>query len=93
MKTITIQVGNSDDKLTQREWSDFLRAIAQAIETHAPETHFFATSAGDRPWQNACWVIAATNEQAELILAGVVRARLAYGQDSAAWTEGTTLFV
>lgn len=27
MNTICIQIGNSDDKLTQKEWSDFVKEI------------------------------------------------------------------
>jgi hypothetical protein len=32
MRTITVQIGNSDDKLTQVGWSDFVRHVARTDE-------------------------------------------------------------
>lgn len=42
MKTATIQIGNSDDKLTQSEWSDFVSAIKDAVQRFSERIHFLA---------------------------------------------------
>lgn len=34
MKTVTIIIGNSDDKLTQREWSEFVYFRCNTWERH-----------------------------------------------------------
>jgi len=41
MKTITIQIGNSDDKLSQASWSEFVERARQLISVHSRVVHFF----------------------------------------------------
>lgn len=95
--TVTIQIGNSDNKLTQAEWSDFVKLVgdylARYVEDRAAEIHFFASSAGHAPWQNAAWVVAITAEHEAALRADIGIARRKFRQDSAAWTTGETSFV
>lgn len=93
MKTITLQVGNSDDKLTQKEWAAFVSEITSTLKDSRVEMHFFACSAGDAPWQNAAWVFEASAATKIEVQINVRRIRRSYRQDSAAWTEGTTTFI
>lgn len=93
MRTIIIQIGNTDDKLSQREWSEYCRIIQGAINGHALQIHF---SGGSEFWQvrqNACWVFSIEPDKADVLrdLVAVVRAE--FRQDSVAWTEGETAFV
>lgn len=94
MKTITVQIGNSDDKLTQKGWSYFVKEIASALEEREITVHFFGTSPGNDEWQNACWVF---NHEDNAKLTGlkweIKRIRKKYMQDSVAWTEGETRFI
>ena len=92
MITATIQIGNSDDKLTQKEWAAFIRATHKVADYHG-DVHFSGFSVPDAVWQNACWVV-------EIHEAGVRRLReqlaeLArrFRQDSIALTTGVTVFV
>jgi hypothetical protein len=93
MKTMTIQIGNSDDKLTQKEWNAYWNAVNFEISNIAFEIHFVGGSDAVARWQNYCWVIAISeaNEQALKNFLTVVRTR--YQQDSVAVTVGTTMFV
>lgn len=95
--TVTIQIGNTDNKLTQAEWSAFVKLVGDYIERYvedrAAEIHFFASSAGHAPWQNAAWIVSITADYAPLLRADIITARVKFRQDSAAWTTGETSFV
>lgn len=93
MNTLTIQIGNSDDKLTQKRWAQFIRDVAEAVERSAFEIHFRGCSEPDKDWQNACWVIAVSDEGAEELRCNLKDIREEYCQDSVAWTMGATMFV
>ncbi len=67
---VYISIGNSDDKLTQREWSEFVadvdrslrwwcneNASTAALNSPAGRIHGHWLSASDSPWQNACWCV------------------------------------
>lgn len=95
MKTITIQIGNSDDKLTQNEWSEFVSKVDRALELFNARVHFRGGSYNDAPWQNFCWVFLYHEDNSN---SGALRAHLGllrkdFKQDSLAWAEGNTLFI
>ena len=93
MRTIIIQIGNSDDKLTQAEWSLYCRRVQAAINGHLGKIHFAGGSDYHMPWQNACWVVELGPAMADCLRAELVRVREEFRQDSLAWTEGETAFV
>ena len=93
MKTITLQIGNSDDKLTQREWAAFVGDIDHEINVLAEDVHFCGFSPGDAPWQNACWVFELETDRENELKALVTGHRARFKQDSVAWTKGQTAFV
>lgn len=91
METITLQIGNTDDKLSQQAWADFYEEIDRAVCRYALKLHFYGTPPAHAPRQNACWVfdIVAQDELRER----VTFTRLKFGQDSVAWTRGRTEFI
>jgi len=93
MRTIIIQIGNTDDKLTQVEWSAFCRHMQAAINEHAQQIHFAGGAEYHMPWQNACWVFEIAPVMADCLRPKVIALRTEYRQDSVAWTEGETAFV
>ena len=93
MKTITFQIGNSDDKLTQREWAAFVEDIDHEINVLAKHVHFCGFSLGDAAWQNACWVFELETARENELKTLVTEHRSRFKQDSVAWTEGQTVFV
>ena len=53
--TVTVQIGNSDDRLPQRRWWEFVRTVDHKIQRMG-KVWFSGGSASDAPWQNYCWV-------------------------------------
>jgi len=91
-KTVTIQIGNSDDKLTQVEWHQFVREMTLAVHAGAYQVHFFGGPINYEPYQNAAWIIEIGGNCLSLRMT-VEEIRKKYKQDSAAWTEGHTEFI
>jgi hypothetical protein len=93
--TITLQIGNSDDKLTQIEWSDYVKMMTSVVDAYKQELHFSAGSPTNSRWQNYCWVFTIENDNLvrDALYRQVYDIRQKYKQDSAAFTEGKTLFV
>ncbi len=88
--TVVVQIGNSDDKLTQREWVQFIMDTRSLVNSLA-QIHFSGGSSPTAVWQNYCIV-------AEARSLNDLRSRLAdlatrYRQDSIALTLGKTEFV
>lgn len=94
MKTITIQIGNTDDKLSQERWSAFYIATLDACLSHGDQVHFSGHSEPDARWQNACFVVVTVSEpQYNNLRRKVAQIRWKFDQDSVAWTEGSTVFI
>ena len=93
MRTVTIQVGNTDDKLTQTEWADFVLLMQTRVLQHCQAIHFFGAPANWERWQNAAWIVLCENEKLLALKAAVANARKTFRQESAGWTEGETQFV
>ena len=91
--TVSLQIGNSDDKLTQLQWSDFVTVIGNIIQMHKGEIHFFATSEGSQPWQNAAWIFNVSENSLKILQKHVTETRKDFKQDSVAWLEGITVFI
>jgi hypothetical protein len=93
MRTITIQIGNSDDKLSQREWYKFVISVRKLISVYCNAIHFFGAPANWESWQNVAWIITCDDNRVEALKTAVAEVRAEFNQDSAAWTEGETEFV
>jgi hypothetical protein len=61
VKSIVIQIGNTDNKLTQAEWSLFCADLAKVVTICCGQVYFSGHSLGDAPWQNHC-VVTACND-------------------------------
>lgn len=92
--TITIQIGNSDDKLPQSAWAAFVSAVRLALDQSLVRIHFDGAPPNSAPWQNHCWVIDAPSYASQAPLRNVLRKlRADYSQNSIAWTEGQTVML
>lgn len=94
---IVIAIGNSDDRLTQRRWHEFWYAFNDEIQYYGRlagiEIHGTWMSDPVSPFQNAGWSLSWDTDLIHLSrdLKGLLREILGrYGQDSMAWTTGTT---
>ncbi len=93
MTTATILIGNSDDKLTQKEWSDFWARVDAMIGSVADDVHFKGVSYGAAQWQNACWVIVIDEPNLSWLTKELKAVRRTFQQDSAVIVVGETKFV
>jgi hypothetical protein len=91
--TVYISIGNSDDKLTQANWSRFYRCVDTMIRDWADEIHGTWISPSDQEWQNACWCIALNAEDAAPLKRTLAVYAGEFRQDSIAWAEANTEFI
>jgi hypothetical protein len=90
---VYISIGNSDDKLSQKEWHEYVNAINGYILFWG-EVHGAWFSAPDSPFQNACWCMEFDNEDdMHKAKSQVTMVRKHYRQDSAAWALAETEFI
>ena len=93
MKTVTIQIGNSDDKLTQKRWSQYVIRLSGIIETCGLETHFSGGSNPTAKWQNYCWVVIIYEAKIPIVLKHLTQLRKEFDQESIAVTIGKKEYV
>jgi hypothetical protein len=90
MTAICIQIGNTDNKLTQQEWSEYCRAVREVCEAHG-DVHFAGGSPTDAAWQNYCVCVETDVPYTLNIL--IAKRRATHQQESVAWLQGVTEFV
>lgn len=91
--SVYVSIGNSDDKLSQKEWARFVAAVDVTLRTGATEMHGRWLSRPDDPFQNACWCFepfSARVPAMKRILSGYAKE---FRQDSIAWAEAETVFL
>lgn len=93
MATITIQISNSDDKLSQPEWSNYVKAVRQVIQMRASEIHFFGGSPTWEKWQNVTWIVCVAEDDIPHLKNELITIREIFNQESIAWMIGNTEFI
>lgn len=87
-----ISVGNSDDKLSQKQWAQMCDRISVALL--GLETHGQWFSLPNTRFQNACWCVEVPHTSRNELLAELKQIREEFVQDSIAWAETPdTLFI
>jgi hypothetical protein len=84
---VTVEVGNTDNKLTQAAWSNFWSMVNVAICCTNPEIYGTRESCSISPYQNACWHFSIDTDKVEGLKAALVNLARDFGQDSIAWSE------
>lgn len=93
MKTYTILIGNSDDKLTQKQWAEFIGNLNFWIKKFCDEIHFAASSSGELPWQNYSITFECEDSKIIWIKENLIELKKQYNQQSIAIIEGITYFI
>ena len=93
VKTISILIGNSDDKLSQKQWAEFVDNVEFWIKKFCSSIHFSGGSANNLPWQNYCFVFEVEADKEIWIKANLAEIKIKYNQDSIAWIDGQTIFL
>jgi hypothetical protein len=88
--TVYVSIGNSDDKLTQAEWSHFCAAVDALLAHFTFQRHGVWFSLPTSAYQNACWLIEVKSEYEADIRRGLRDLAGEFRQDSIAWAEATT---
>lgn len=87
MITIVVSIGNTDNKLTQAEWSEFVGGVNKVVSMFAKNVHFFGGSANWMPWQNVAWIFDCEDEKVFVLKESLTFWRMKYNQDSACYME------
>jgi len=87
LTVVYASIGNSDDKLTQAAWSNYLHSFRECMAKAASEVYGDWVSEPSSSYQNAC--IAIATETPHTLKAALALLRDGYGQDSIAWVEAT----
>jgi len=93
--TCVFQIGNTDNKLTQQEWSLFCDEFMRLVTTYSEAVHFCGGPSTWSTYQNLCMVstIRVTKEDIEEFNNCLIELRKKYRQDSIAVTSGITTFI
>jgi hypothetical protein len=87
---VYVGIGNSDDKLTQEEWAEFI-IRAEGLCEQAGKVIGAWFSQPVSPWQNACFCIQDVKPSRGLWFRGALRALAAdFRQESISYAEAVT---
>jgi len=92
-KTLTVGIGNSDNKLTQQEWSEFCKEVGHLVSEMATAVYFAGASLPFETWQNAAWVCEFHDVRQIVFMDALRELAGKYRQDSIALTIGDTILL
>lgn len=93
MKIVYISIGNSDDKLSQAEWSTFAQRVSITVRARASAVHGEWHSLPNSEWQNMCICAEFSDPDVPCIRDELAALRKAWKQDSVAWAVAETEFI
>lgn len=82
MATVYASIGNSDDKLSQNEWAEYLRMFGVLMRQSSTQVYGDWFSDPRAPWQNACMAIECGDP--DTLRKALTGLRTAYKQDAVA---------
>jgi hypothetical protein len=91
--TTYITIGNSDDRLAQREWAEFWLRCDRLIRARAAAIYGVWQSPAVSEYQNACWAVVVPLAKREALQADLSTLAVEFRQHSVAWVEGEPLFI
>ncbi len=97
--TISILIGNSDNKLSQADWADYISNVNVLLQGEG-KIHFVGYTGPTSERQSACWVLEGSfivgpqnNLALDRLRLGLSVLAAKYHQDSIAFVVGTTHFI
>ena len=94
---VSVQAGNSDNKLTQGEWAKFAAELSEILAHYEVARHFHGGPPTTAPWQNVCIVIeladANVRENMDTLFDKLAVCRAKHKQDSVCVLWGLPTFV
>jgi hypothetical protein len=93
-KTVVIQISNSDDKLSQREWSSYVDEMRFIAEDDVEGLiKFSGGSYTDSPWQDYCVILEMREHDIERLKKSLHNLCTKYKQASVAFLVGDVQFI
>lgn len=87
LKTIYASIGNSDDRLTQKQWADYAEEFVQTITDLSEQFFGVWYSESSSEYQNMCVAFEVGEGAEKELRQQLTRLRKDYVQDSIAWSE------
>lgn len=84
---VYVSIGNSDDNLAQKEWSEFCGDLLWAVDTFGERRHGVWFSNPNSQWQNACYCFEILEEKIPEMKKQLTVLARQYGQESIAWVQ------
>ena len=91
--THVVSIGNTDDKLTQAEWSKFCAEVNALVKAYGKNVYFVGYTGPAQPYQSATFVLEPWDGDEKFFLKALMGILVAYRQQSAAVVIGETEFV
>lgn len=88
MKNVSVLIGNSDNRLSQEDWSVFIRDCSNAVVRWSGVVHFAGGSLITSKYQNFCWVLEVEDEMVSYLKNELLRLKLLNHQESIAFITG-----
>jgi hypothetical protein len=82
--SVAVLIGNSDDRLGQAQWAQYVSDVGVLFRVACFKVHFEGFPAADGPWQNACWVGEIEHDKLPELRDELRKARTRHNQDAAA---------
>lgn len=93
MSYIVISIGNTDNKLTQQEWHDFVHYVNDTLDTYS-KIHFFGGASNWERWQNVAWICEISESIDYILLSDKLKdIKKFYKQDSIFVQMGDGIFI
>lgn len=89
--TVYVTVGNSDDKLSQVEWFEYVTTVDTLLREYGQRIHGEWYSAAASPWQNACWCVEVPAANIAVLKQHLKAQAQVFRQDSIAWAVAPTV--
>lgn len=93
MTTVHAAIGNSDDKLSQTRWSEYVYDFRKVMTDLSTSVHGVWYSAPDQPFQNCCVAVMVNQATMPILRERLADLRKRYDQDSIALNVSDTELV
>ena len=90
---IVVCIGNTDNKLTQQEWADFVSRVGDELKKYEVARHFFGGSSAWEKWQNVLWLCVISSEDMDRLIAKLTHIRKDYHQAAIFFLSGDGILV
>lgn len=87
MITVYVSVGNSDDRLTQQQYSGFVSLVDKVLDARVSRIHGAWVSESAAAYQNACWCVDVPEDHVEFLRLDLSAVARQFRQDSIVWAE------